>query len=441
MSTTVASVFGRRHRSLVDEDIFVPWPDQKQLIGIEIEAELLSGYNRAQFPPNHLRYWTRDGDGSLINGSEFKLTHPVAGSQLAAAIREFFSPEVRLLTSITSGTHIHLNMDEETTPITAVQTLAALVFTIEPAIYNIADVGRKWGGFTNPMDSAPPALFGALFYPEMENSPRALLRLCESNRAYKYYGLNVQTLGSYGTMEFRYFPTATSGEQLTDWVMLVQSIKLAALRFHSLDEMLVALSDEESYVELLTTHLAAWSDRILTAVPHATCVRRLRQLKSMAATGMNGGLLGASMGPAVYRNAKYDKFFKKKKGPERVDTEQYGGPPSSNERIVFYTPQNCPATGLLPANRLIIIRLPSRWDVFFNGEGGNIVSLGSAPNSMNESSIIRSIITPYLHELIVEAEAKYRYAQGMYPSGHPERVNMRSIITHLHSLNTSSNPE
>lgn len=422
MSSTVASVFGRRHRSLVEEDIFVPWPDQKQLIGIEIEAELSLGHNRAHFPPGHLRYWGRDSDGSLINGAEFKLVHPVAGSQLAAAIREFFSPEVRLYPSVTSGTHIHLNMDEETTPITAVQTLAALVFAIEPAIYNIADVGRKWGGFTNPMETAPPDLFGALFYPEMENNPQALLRLCETNRAYKYYGLNVQTLGSYGTMEFRYFPTATSGEQLTDWIMLVQSIKLAALRFHSLDEMLVALSDEAAYIELLTTHLSTWADRILTAVPHATCVRRLRQLKSMAATGMNTGLLGASMGPAVYRNAKYDKFFKKKKAaPVMQETDEAI---SAGASVVVYSERTLPRLGHIPNGVLFILeRDSSPWEAYIKVRG-TLLQIGPSSDML----AVRDALLPDSAVYIRGLRRLYEDAVASRPMGDARRRNLRSIL-------------
>lgn len=309
MKRTVAETFGRAHKVVPDELPFVDWPDPKQLIGIEIEFEMGRVPGAAgTVPPNYLTNWTRESDGSLISGQEYKLSRPLAGGQLAEAIHEFFRNGVTLHRSITSGTHIHINMDEDYTPLAAVQAIGTLVYVIEPAIFALIDPGRKWSGFTNPLDSAPRQLLSSLFHPQLEDTPHTLTRLCESNHAYKYYGLNVQTLGSYGTLEFRYFPTATSADELIGWVSMVQSIKLAGLAFPSLEAMSAALSTEDGYSHLIGTYLSRWAEDILRVVPYRAASARLKDLKLSSEYTESAQDVSYAFGTS--NNAKYKKFFK-----------------------------------------------------------------------------------------------------------------------------------
>ena len=329
MSRTVAQAFGRKHRTSAVDGPSVDWPDSKQLIGIEIELENYpmgrgNGSPMSVFP-HPSAYWQRVEDHSLINGAEWKLAQPLNGSRLAQAIHEFFLPPTRTFRSVSSGTHIHINMDEDTTPVSAVQAVAALVYTIEPALFDIIDAGRRWSGFTNPLDSASSALLYGLFDKSVENDPYPLTRLCERNHSFKYYGLNIQPLGSYGTLEFRYFPTATSAEEVIDWVSLVQSIKLAGMAHPTLDAMVDVLQDEVRYTQLIEGPLARWASRILSAVPPQLARKRAKRVAALSDMHRVTSL-SIHQHRDLSESSRWGKFYKKKPAPKTKVVDEAAQP-------------------------------------------------------------------------------------------------------------------
>lgn len=265
----LAQVWGRAPRGDAANFPAIDWPDNKQLIGIEIEAESSRGNRRGAdivFPRNIAPYWRETNDGSLQSGVEYVLASPMAGANLSAAIHQFFADGTKLRQATTSGTHIHIDMMEEHTPVSIVQSLVLFVYIIEDALYSMIDPGRKYGGFTNALSSAPSQLLAVTLKDGADENPSDLIDLCSSNQTYKYYGLNVQPLGSYGSVEFRYFPTATSPEQLIDWVKLVQSIKLAALSLLNKEGVAQWLASRESYEAFIRSALGPWADNILAVV-------------------------------------------------------------------------------------------------------------------------------------------------------------------------------
>lgn len=330
MSKSVAQVFGRPHRSSKKIETAIDWPNPYQLIGIEIEVDNVG--RSGVVLPFSLSSWTRVPDASLRDGTEYRLIQPMSGDQLAQAVTEFFEPPTQVRRSVSSGTHIHINMDEEDTPVTAVQALATLVFVLEPAIYIMADPGRMWGGFTLPMEDADTSLFGHLFVDNIDSSPEVLRRLCETNRTYKYFGLNIQTLGAYGSMEFRYFPTATRVEELVDWISLVQKLKMIALRFPTKESMSNMLEDSNQYERMVREELAPWADRILEVVHPKRAGKRVRKLRSIAALGMDRGEINSSFynKTLISRNKKYKKFFPA--APNYEDLSEVDDPVSSFSR-------------------------------------------------------------------------------------------------------------
>lgn len=336
MSRTVAQAFGRKHRTSAVDGPSVDWPDSEQLIGIEIELENYpmgrgNGSPMSVFP-HPSAYWQRVEDHSLINGAEWKLAQPLNGSRLAQAIHEFFLPPTRTFRSVSSGTHIHINMDEDTTPVSAVQAVAALVYTIEPALFDIIDAGRRWSGFTNPLDSASSALLYGLFDKSVENDPYPLTRLCERNHSFKYYGLNIQPLGSYGTLEFRYFPTATSAEEVIDWVSLVQSIKLAGMAHPTLETMVDVLQDEVRYTQLIEGPLARWASRILAAVPPQLARKRAKRVATLSDMN-NVASNHVHRHGNLAESTRWGKFYKKK--PAKVSkNESESEPQGARQRVV-----------------------------------------------------------------------------------------------------------
>lgn len=259
---SVSSIFGRPNRQipvLVQRD----WTLNKCLMGVEIEVESLDG---VVIPENSVPGWNRKTDGSLRNGYEFVLQSPMAGNDLATAVRAVFERS-NFKRSMTGSTHIHMDMMEEEVTPSVVQTIVLMLFVLEPAIFAIADPGREWCGYTNKLVSAPPVLLSAVMNMNDDNVAD-FLSLCRGEMPVgRYYGLNLMALSKFGSLEFRYFPTATSEDELVDWVNLVQSFKLAAMRIGNINELIKILTNRDLYMQFLDDYFPKWKDTFLHEVP------------------------------------------------------------------------------------------------------------------------------------------------------------------------------
>lgn len=298
---TLAEVWERTPRR--GWDMEVQWRDPKQLIGIEIEAESTNAILPVASAVSPA--WECGSDGSLRNGYEYRLSSPLNGSALSFAIQQFFAEPHRLERALTSGTHIHLDMMEETTSIASVQALVLLVYMLEPAIYRIVDAGREWCGYTNGLETAPAALLGAVLQDNLDDNPELLRSIAGVGKTYKYYGLNIQPLSKFGSVEFRYFPTATSSDELIDWIQLVQSFKVAAVTLGGkagVSEILLTVS---SYEDFINNYLSAWAGRILSTVSYDVAVKRYHQALF---THQSYKADKTTFNPAVMRSAQFRKF-------------------------------------------------------------------------------------------------------------------------------------
>lgn len=305
MSRNLAQLWDRPPRRSWEMDI--PWRDPKQLIGIEVEVEM-QGVVSLPDVRTIVPAWEKGSDGSLRNGYEYRLSSPLAGSQLSAAINQFFHPGVTLERALTSGTHIHIDMMEETTNVTSVQALVLLVYILEPAIFNIVDAGREWCGYTNGLETAPPVLIRAVLQDGLEDDPSELLKVTSAGKTYKYYGLNLMPLAKFGSVEFRYFPTATSSAELIDWIQMVQAFKVAAVTLVGKEGVSNVLANVSNYEDFIRSAFDVWSDRMLELVPYDLAVKRYRQ--ALFTTHTNYGQL-AAFDPAILRTKQFSKFARK----------------------------------------------------------------------------------------------------------------------------------
>lgn len=303
---TLAAVWNRPARRDFASD--VAWRDPKQLIGIEIEAEgALPGAllpSAAAVSP----HWERGSDGSLRNGYEYRLFAPKAGNELSAAISQFFDGQVNVVKALTSGTHVHIDMMEETTSINSVQALVLLVYILEPAIFHIVDPGREWCGYTNGLETAPSVLLSSILKDGLDDDPSPLVNVAENGKQYKYYGLNIQPLARFGSVEFRYFPTASSSAELIDWIQMVQAFKIAANVSGGKSGVASILSNPRNYEQFITEQFSDWADRMLSIVPYDVAVKRHSQAW-FTATGDRAAM--SVFDPAVLTSKQFKKFSTK----------------------------------------------------------------------------------------------------------------------------------
>lgn len=277
MGKTLAQAFNRQPRTIAapsDE-----WPLPTQETGIELEMEQTPvGHNRRQALSS---FWEVHNDGSLRGGLEFVLREPMYGTKLSAAIRAFFE-HVQPTVTPRASTHIHLNMfDDVATPET-VRTLVALTFVLEDGLFGIADMNRKWCGYAQPLDDLDIDTMTAVM--QVTDDEESISRMVRQlgQQSSRYYGLNLASLTKYGSIEFRYFPTAPSAEVLRSWVCLTHSLRKVALRLTT-EELLDALSDGTSYTRLLRQDFTEWADALLHHVPPTAAAQRAALLRNFIA--------------------------------------------------------------------------------------------------------------------------------------------------------------
>jgi hypothetical protein len=281
MSRNVAAIFGKATRPKFSEAPLIAWPLPDCLTGLEIEVESTPN---AVMPTSFAPFWNKTKDGSLRNGSEYVLAMPMKGVALSQAIHQLFAGGTRFERSTTGSTHIHLDMMEDGVSQDIIKVMVLLMYVFESAIFQIADRGREWCGYTNKLTSAPEVLVGAVLNASEDNYDEFRLMCEDIHGLGRYYGINVMALHKYGSLEFRYFPTATSVEEVVDWVCLCQNFKRAAMELGSVDKLVEVLESEEMFDRFLTTYFDKWKDTFVQSIPQTEAVANYQKAMAVAST-------------------------------------------------------------------------------------------------------------------------------------------------------------
>ena len=249
---TVSSFLRRKDR-VSGPVIALPMPNT--LIGIEVEIDRESGAPSTVFPSDYSPEWERKRDGSLHNGYEFVLKAPLKGQQLVDSIYKLYNEPTKANRTYTGSTHIHVDMMDGV-DIDALRTLALMTYALESVLYAAGDMSRQWCGFANRLSSAPSEVVEGIM------AIKSYTSFINATSVSRYYGLNLQALTKYGSVEFRYFPTAESADELVRWVKLVQIFKKAALEIGTTDKLIALLTTEEGYNSFLATYFSEYSAEV-----------------------------------------------------------------------------------------------------------------------------------------------------------------------------------
>ena len=231
----------------------LPLPDT--LTGVEVEVDR-DGTRTTVMPVTYSPEWQEKHDGSLQNGREYVLAGPLSGQPLVAAVYKLYSNGTRVNRTYTGSTHIHLNVMDGFSA-EALQALSLITYAFENVLYYVGDNSRQWCGYANRMTSAPHDVLEALLSDKFQFS-----RVRNAVSQSRYYGLNLQALSKYGTVEFRYFPTAESPEELLKWITLVQNIKRAAADLGNVHGVIAKLSTKEGYNDFVATYMSEVQEEV-----------------------------------------------------------------------------------------------------------------------------------------------------------------------------------
>ncbi len=219
MELLVSDLVGKRLPEIpVVADYARPHPHTS--VGIEVELENIRAGN---IPP--LKRWQKDTDGSLQGGVEF-ISDPVWGTAISEALEEL---RMALLTeqaiaTFRTSVHIHLNVLDMTAP--QLIRLLELYIMYEPALFRLhQNWNRSSCLFCVPVHSSVRLQqnYGRVLSDIQDRSTAAL------HESYKYSGLNLRTVNTLGTIEFRQMGGTDDMNCISDWINVILQLKVAAL--------------------------------------------------------------------------------------------------------------------------------------------------------------------------------------------------------------------
>ena len=258
------------------------WPIPDQIVGLEIELEGQPSRDYSKHVNNGSPYWTTHQDNSLRNGIEYVLSEPLMGSELRKAISYFFSTFKTYSTGPRTSIHVHLNMRQDNESLEGLKNMVILYAAYEEAFFRIADFNRKWCAYCNPFEDNPPQILIDVLRADNTSNLHHSLEISAGRGTNRYYGLNLNALERFGTLEFRHFPLVHEEERLVDWVSLLMELKQAANTLADRDIHIADLIKEPDDVFKLREYLPRFWDLLNSYVTPAQAFIKLSNICGLA---------------------------------------------------------------------------------------------------------------------------------------------------------------
>jgi hypothetical protein len=201
-------------------------------IGLELEIEALNlpsaGHLADIQAPKSMAMWSPKRDGSLRGESaEFVVTTPIYAEELEFMLsrlwEKFTRHQTRFNLSNRCSTHVHINMGGK--KINEITSIICLWTAFEEALINWCGVQRKTNHF-------------CLSVKDSNNLIRGWENLLSRGRydfpegRFKYAALNVATLPTLGSLEFRTMAGSTTYQPIIDWAKFLKAlVDYAVTRF------------------------------------------------------------------------------------------------------------------------------------------------------------------------------------------------------------------
>jgi hypothetical protein len=302
-------LIGKRAIVIPLEDSF--WPLSDQFVGLEMEIEQ---YNKTQLKEHQAKYgdtiWTPHNDGSLRGGIELVLTQPLMGRQLSDAINVWFDTFTKYAASPRTSIHVHLNMCQDNDTLEVLTNMIVLYYMYEDSFFHIADENRKWCSYCNPFEDNPPQiLLDTLSIDAVKTLHGNLIESAGTNTN-RYYGLNLNALQRFGTLEFRHLPLVYQRERLVDWISLIMELKLAARKLATEGLTPYTAFPEATDLAKLEQHYMPRFGRLLQSfVDHRTALQRMNNLAALLLPRVKSTYeMGKNKAWAKYIEASKDKI-------------------------------------------------------------------------------------------------------------------------------------
>ena len=193
----------------------------EQLFGIEIEVEDVLDTSWT----NDTRWRTKE-DGSLRRGGCEFYTPPLTYTRAVEALTQFYAQPTGTF-GPRCGIHVHLDMRTRT--MQEVLTFATLYSIVEPALFEqYCGMEREECTYCVPWYRAnedAAKLYDVTQRGDMHNTQMVLGGTC------KYSALNLASLTTFGTVEFRGAPTFEREEDMLAWLDCINNLLTTSLQY------------------------------------------------------------------------------------------------------------------------------------------------------------------------------------------------------------------
>ena len=205
----------------VDEDLRRPHP--KCSVGIEVEIEGVRVISdKVQ---KSMTLWGLQHDGSLQNGIEL-VSQPVWGSAITDSLDQLrmFFKKYKAYLSFRTSVHIHVNvLDLEPEEL---EHFIKLYLFYEPSLFRLH---MDWNRYENIF--CVPARKSVRIQDGYAELLRDVKRHGRCGRQYvgcKYAAMNPNSVGTFGTLEFRHMGGTDNVDRIDKWINILLQMKVAA---------------------------------------------------------------------------------------------------------------------------------------------------------------------------------------------------------------------
>jgi len=226
-------------------------------VGLEVELEGLSAMGRLM----RSHYWATVNDGSLRDGgAEWKFIGPLFGKDIELALSDMDThiKKLRNNPAISSRTSVHVHLDVRDMNTQQLATLLAVYAIFEKAFVRYHGGTRSDNAFATPWYKTQLYYLraGTALFNESVGVAADLMR-----RFSKYSALNIKSLFTFGTIEFRHMPGCYDVDKIAEWIDIIMHLKKHAMETPDFD--LFSFPQEVSMsgpVQLLETYFGKYAD-------------------------------------------------------------------------------------------------------------------------------------------------------------------------------------
>ena len=205
------------------------------MVGVEIELENVP--MELQGTTIGHGFFLVKHDGSLRNGgAEFVTSQPLSGKDLMIALEDAGNlfAEIKPVVNDRCSVHVHLDVRDMTQA--QFTSLAATLITFERPLYNFAGLHRAENNYCIPYFKA----LGSMKY--MSGCSEGDFSRNIRQGGCKYAGTNFIPVKTQGSLEFRQMEGTYDINRIRDWINIIMSMKLEAMKEKNIEDMPGALS-------------------------------------------------------------------------------------------------------------------------------------------------------------------------------------------------------